>query len=420
MRRLWLPLGAALLASACGEETATGVGAGLLPPDVIQTFEVVLEPERFLVGDTAFGLYSRPRQMDFLIIAERFEGSLNSHALAQFLIPTAITVVDAAGATTLDTVPILTGGTLRLIVDTLQSTTEPVRLALFRTAEEWDETATWAHRVDTVGVRLPWAQPGGTRGVLVDTATYRAGADTLVFRVDSATIAAWADTADATRGGLLVMQTAGGRLRTRAPTLEVQARSTLRPDTIYTATAPLMEHTFIFEPAPPEAAPAPRVGGTPAWRSILELRERLDTISVPCPAGPGCRVALGDVTINFAGLVLQPTTPPAGMRPEGPLTVGAYLVLPSDLVPIQRAPLDQLVGFAVVPASRFEAPGAPAVTVSITDLIRVATLGPTADAFVPTHVALLAVDQRTFGFATFESMPRLRLVLSTAKELQLP
>jgi hypothetical protein len=419
----WWALLAPLVAAACGEEGPTEAGAGLLPPDAVRTFEIIVEPHQYLVMDTAFGLYSDPADATFTVVASRFDDGLDSHALVRFTLPVSMAVVDTLGVGRLDTVPVFVGGTIRMLVDTLRSTAPPVRLALYRTAEEWDRSATWTHRVDTAGVQLAWTMPGGTRGVLVDTASYTAESDTVVFRVDSATMAAWRNTDDPTRGALIVAETAGARLRMTVPLLEAHAVSAMRPDTVYDLFAATQRRTFIFSPEQPDFASAPRVGGTPAWRSIFELRDRLDTLSFACPGVPNCRVRLGEATINHAGLLLQPVPPPAGLRPEGDLVLGAYTLAPTPLIPLQRSPLQDLIGVATVPRSRFMAPDAPVVELTITEMIRRAAMPPEqrpAAAEDPSHFVLTPGADPLFGFGTFASMPRLRLIVSTARELQLP
>jgi hypothetical protein len=423
LKRWWFALPALLVAAACGEETPTEVGAGLLPTDAVRTFEIVLEPAEYMVFDTAFGEYSDVRDMDYSIIANMFEGALNSNALARFSVPLAINVTDTLDVSRIDTMATFIGGTVRVVVDTIRSVDAPVRLALYRTAEQWDPSATWQHRSDVDGVRLAWATPGGTRGALVDTATWTVGADTVRFRVDAATIAEWRDTTVAGRGALIVAETPGSRLRTSVPLLQVHATSTHRPDTVFTIGTITQARTFIFEPQLATVADHPRVGGTPAWRTILQLREGLDTLSFPCPGVPNCRFRLSDVTLNHAGLRLQPVMPPPGFSPESNVTIGAYLLLANPQLPLQRSPLGDLAGVASVPRSSFLAPAAPVVELAITELIRLAIMSPERRGTtpLPRHIALVpSPEPRLFGVATFAAMPRLRLVVSTVQELQLP
>jgi hypothetical protein len=424
----WWALLAPLVAVACGEEAPTEVGAGLLPPDAVRTFEIILEPHEYMVFDTAFGLYSEPEDANFLVVANQFDGALQSHALARFSLPRFIGVLDTLGASQVDSLPRFVHGELRVVVDTLRSSEPPVRLALYRTNEAWDATATWSHRRVTNGTGVPWAIPGGLGGALVDTASYivrtdTVPRDTVTFRVDSTTLALWADTANAGRGALIVPQTPNTRLRLGMPQLTIYVRSRFRPDTLYMAFGQLVEKTFVFAPEQPLVTSTPRIAGTPAWRTVIRLRERLDTLSFACPGVPNCRFRLNDVAINHAALQLQPLPPPPGFRPEADLSVGAYTLLPTELVPLQRSPLVDFIGAATVPLTSFMAPGAPVVELPVTELMRRAALRPDqwpAGAVAPNHLALTQALDPLFGFGTFASMPRLRLVVTYAQELQLP
>jgi hypothetical protein len=422
LKRWWLAALMPLMLSACGDEGPTEIGAGLLPANAIRTFEIVIGPERYLVFDTAFGLYSEPQDAPFLILANQFENALDARGLARFNIPTAITVVDTAGAVRLDTMPRFFAGTVRMAVDTLHEGSPPARLALYRTAEEWEVSATWTLRSDEGGVQRAWTTPGGTRGILVDTMTFVPGVDSLRFRVDSATIAIWSDTTNAARGALFVVESGGVRLRTTLPMLHLQARSSFRPDTVFTTLASAPTQTFIFTPEQPTVAGQPRVGGTPAWRTVLRLQDRLDTLSFACPGVPNCRFRLGEADLNHAGLRLEPVPSPPGFRPEGTLSLGAYLLLPSPQIPLPRSPLGSLFSFTTVPATSFQTVGAPAVDIMVTELIRTLMRDPASRAtdFAPTHVALVSGEPRNFGFGTFAPLPSLRLVVSIAQELQLP
>jgi hypothetical protein len=422
LKRWWLVLCAAVAASACGEESPTEVGAGLLPVDAIQTFEVFLDADRYLVFDTAFGLYSAPADAEFAMLANAFEGVLHSRIVTRFGIPSSLIVTDTAGVQRVDSNPIFLDGVVQLAVDSLAST-DFGEVRIHHTTETWDRfTADWTMRVDSPGVQLPWSQPGGSPGALISSADYVPG-DTLEVPVDAATIALWADTLDATRGALITAATPGSRLRTAPPSLLLRVRSTHNPDTIYElrVTPP---RTFIFTPELPIQSSTVRIGGHPAWRGVMRLRERLDTVTVACPTTPNCRVALGQVAISHAALMLQPQPPPPGFSPELSVQFTVHLLLPSPLVPLQRSPITEaLAGTAApVPVSRFLAPDMPLVELPITDVIGLAVQAPGA---VPneqrvSHIALLQAGTRTFGFAQFGERPQLRLILTMAKELQLP
>jgi hypothetical protein len=419
-----VPLAAALLAAGCGQEEPTGVGGGLLPAEVIRTFEVVLEPAQYLVADTAFGLYSEPADADFLILANRYQGALDSRILARFILPTTLSFPDSLGVVRPDSAPGYFAGEIVLAIDTTgASTAPPARVALFRSTQDWDAgSATWTLRVDTPGARLPWNQPGGSPGVLVDTASYSATSDSVRLRVDSATLAIWRDTTNQQRGAVITVETQGARLRSSTPLLHLQARPSIRRDTVVTASVQATQRTFIFQPDPGDSTSVPRVGGTPAWRTFVRLRDRLDTVTVACPGEPNCRVRLSEAQINRAALQLQPLPSPAGFDPEKDIQATAHFVLPTPTVPLHRSALTDPVSISdTIPRSSFLAAGAPVIELGVTDLILAVVREPTdTTEFRPTHFALLPAGTRTFGFGTFASLPALRLVISIAKELQLP
>ena len=422
MKRWSWTLCAVLIAGACTQDSPTEAGSGLLPPDAIRTFEFVLEPERYLQWDTAFGLYSATADADYALIANAYEGVVNSRVLLRYEIPRTIAVLDTAGVLRTDSMPVYFAGEVRVLVDTIASTDPPASLELHRPTEDWDRlTATWQLRVDSAGAQVPWSQPGGSPGALIGSTTWTEG-DTILVPVDSATIATWADTTLAVRGAVLGSSTPGTRIRSVLPTLLLRARSAINPDTVVEMTvAP--GRTFIYEPQQPESVGTPRVGGTPAWRTVMRLRERLDTITVACPGVPGCTLRLGDVSINYGALLLQPIPSPAGFAPELPLNISLHASLPSPLLPLTRAPVTGAVGAiaAPIPESSFTAPGAPIVELPATDFLRLLFTPVEDDTFVPGHLALLpAGSPRTFGFGTFAEMPSLRIIVTISRELQLP
>lgn len=423
MKRWWWTLCVGLVSGACTQDSPTGVGGELLPPDAVQTWEITLESSRLFSADTSFGLYSRPSDAPYVLLAEQAEGGLSSHTLVRFAMPGSLVLPGPNSTAVVDSFPTFLSGSLRLAVDTTLNVRQDARIELYRTTEDWDRTsATWTLRVDTPGARVPWTEPGGSPGMLVGVGNYVAGSDSIIIPVDSATLAVWADRNDPTRGGVITMGSAGQRLRASIPTLRVRARASVR-DTIVDLTV-VPGRTFIFTPELPESVAGPRVGGTPEWRTILLLRQGLDTLTVACPPGsaPTCRVRLRDVTINFAGLRLQPRQSPPGFRPEAPLDLTINAVLPVEGIPLQRSPLTEPVGRsgAAIPVSSFTAPGAPAVEIPLTSYLSLVFSGDDSG-FGEAHLALVQSGSvRTFGFGTFEAMPTLRLILTTARELQLP
>lgn len=429
-------------AAACGEESPTNIGGSLLPGPSVETFEVILDPSDYLVSDTSFSGYVEAAQavatFGYLILANDFDGGLNARALAEFNnIPDSISVIDSAGTQRRDTLPEFIGGELVIVMDTLRSSPAPVTVEAFRATQSWDaSSANWTMRFDTGGAQVPWSEPGGAPGALAGTGTWTV-ADTLRIPIDLETIEAWRDTTNVP--GVVLVPGAGSRLRTSSDLeLRLDARSSI-VDTVVTVTAdPPTNSIFIFDPPVPREVSDVRVSGVPSWRSFLRLRHRLDTLTVACPGTPdppGCRLALSDVSISYAALLLEPVPPPAGFAPEGDLQLGAEPLLVDPLIPIERSPLGGLARSMFMPeplpASRFIDPAEGPVELMITPFVSQLTRD-SADIEDPPapNLALLPVGINVngqvvraegigFGFATFASRPRLRLLLTVPGDLGL-
>jgi hypothetical protein len=411
----------ALLPGACGDESPTEAGGPLLPGE-IRTFEVIIDPGRFLTGDSAFSGYGDAFDVNYFPVANAFGGDVDAHLLARFTVPRAISVVDSLGVQRTDSMAAYLRGSLVLVVDSSASEPGPIDVEALRIAEPWDPpSATWTVRVDTGDVELPWTQPGGTVGASLDVEEWEgADSDTVRLSVDSATIAAWRDTLDFSRGALVRAADAGTRLRVTNVFLEIEARPSVHLDTLVTVTVNATAPTFVYDPPIPTVSASPQVGGITAWRTFLLLRGGLDTLRVPCPDVPGCTVPLEEAAINYAALLLEPIAPPAGFAPEDSLGIDARFVLETPGVPLERSVLGGVAG-RLVPQhkSRF-AGGGETLELPITEYVRAATADTATSAAIPKRLALLPLVQSgTFGFASFQAMPRLRLIVSVASELQL-
>ncbi|MGH7506879.1 MAG: hypothetical protein ACRELX_14575, partial [Longimicrobiales bacterium] len=355
--RATLSLAAVLACSltACGRDAPNRAGGPLLPGGAVRTFEVVVDPARYLVRDTSFAGYGTPWDVTYLIIAQDYQDRLDAHALARFEIPTAIAAPDSGGTVRTDSTPTFSSGTVALFIDSVRTATAgPLQFELYRLAEEWDpQSATWALRVDTAETQHSWAEPGGTRGALIDTATWSAAdGDTVFFDVDSATIEAWRDTLDLSRGALVRIVNGGERVRAAEILMRIDARPSFRPDTVVTTTIRPPDRTFVFDPPIETVAGAPMIGGVTAWRTMLLLKQRLDTLSVTCPDGPpGCTLLLRETTVNYAALLLDPVAPPPGFPPEDSLVISARVLLESPAVPLARSLLSAPAGSTPRPLS---------------------------------------------------------------------
>jgi hypothetical protein len=411
-----------LLQLGCGEESPTEAGGPLLPGEV-RSFEVILDASRYLIGDTAFSGYGTPFDVQYYVVANGFDGALDAHMLTPFRMPAAIAVRDSAGVVRSDSAPIYFSGEILFRVDSILSSSKgPLETELLRIAEPFDApSATWTHRTDTAGVALPWSVPGGTTGVRIDTSTWAASAgDTLRFAVDSATLAAWTDTADHGQGALLRLIDPGERIRVLEVFMRAEARSTIQPDTVVTVTIRPPDATFVFDPPIPATADGPVLGGITAWRTFLTLRPRLDTLRVPCPDQPGCTVSLRELTINHAAILLEPENPPPGFAPEDSIRPVARILLESADVPLIRSLLGGIAGQLLTPLPPGRFVGTETIELPLTDYLRTISADTVAATTVPPRIALLpALQGATFGFATFRPAPRLRLVVSVASELQL-
>jgi hypothetical protein len=422
-----VPVAALVLAAACGRETPTEVGGGLLPGDAVRSFEVMLDATRYLVLDTAISGFDDIFGASFQMVAQDYQGALDAHTLGRFEIPRVISAPDSGGATRADSTPHFTGGRIVLQLDTLRSNgPPPVLYRVFRIEEEWDPTTvSWTHRVDSTGARLTWNQPGGLGGALVDTASWVAGVDSVSIRVDSQTIAAWSDTSTLARGALITAVTAGVRVRASDLVLRLDARPTFRPDTVVTVTVRPPDPTFIFDPVLGARRAEPLVGGRPSWRTYLQFQEGLDTLTVPCPQGDAnCRVNLRDATVTYGALVFQPVTAPLGYLPQDSMRLGARTLLVSNLTPLERSPLGEGIGVSddfLLP-SRFLPPGsAVPVEVPITTFVRNLVADTLSDGTPAARwmAVVPVVEGIDFGVASFEAAPRLRLVITVANQLQL-
>lgn len=427
LKRLPLALLPALVLAGCADEGPVGLEP-LVPPGMVRSFEIVLDADRFLVMDTTITGFSRAGGSGYGVVAHAHGGVLEAHTLLRPALPIrSITYQDATGSSQTDDSPILLGGELILDIDTLQARpSEPVSFALYRIGEEWDPaSASWSLRVDSSGVSLPWAQPGGTRDALVSRAQLVPESNSLSFNVDAATLNLWSDTLNAARGALIVGETPGTRLRFNAFRLVVQASPEARPDTIVFDTVGLRGLTFVYDP-PPASDGSMFVGGTPAWRSYVQFRDRLDTVTVqaPCADTPAdtCAYRLGDANINYAGLVFTPVAPPAGFAPDDTVRIILFRVLGAGQIPLARAPLAQSLGQLVVPPASF-ATGEPAEVTFTQPFRTIVQLMATDEDAPPVTLAML--DQLSglqFGIASFAPIgagaaaPKLRLIISVVDQ----
>jgi hypothetical protein len=432
--------------AGCGDDfpTATHPTA---PVDPV-TFEVRLPWSAFASnlrvlsgfgtpGDVFFSDGERNQKPDGLL-AHQFAGELEARTLVRFPnLPRSLSVLDSLGTTRPDTALNFIGSNLIVHFDTTSKTnTGPVFLRVDRVDAPWDaSSATWELAVDTPGVRIPWAQPGG--GPLVfyaDGSWDPSGGSQSLFPLDSAETAFLRDTLQANRGLAITLQTPGHRLYVDSVTLQLQIIPSIHADSVIFLDVKTSEATYLYTPeadAPP--ANELRAGGVPAWRSVLTLGL---PATVPAPpavcARTTCPIALSADRINHAALLLTTQPGDPAFAPTDTMEFEVRGVLAPEVLP--KSPLaspqfiDSIgdpVGASVLPAA-FR-PGSPRVVeLAITPLLRNLIVGATGT-FRPTPTITLmeVLEPFSFSFGSFvgpgrPGEPVLRLVLTISDPVGLP
>lgn len=436
MRPIRIAGGLALsaLLIACGDEGPVALDE-LVSEDLIETFELVLDASDFLVADTSISGFVLPNRSRYLVVAaeDGEDGSLDVHGLLRFeRPPTKITYVDSTGTTRTDSSVTPFGGELKLSLDTIHTRADgPFDIALNRVREAWDPaTATWELRIDSAGVREAWAEPGAMGGELIGLGKASAKADTVRIPIDSVT-AAQMVTSGAGRSVVLSIPTRGASVLINGAWLSLDYRPAARPDTVVTLSVRDTLATFIATP-PPSTENRLLVGGAPAWRAFINLRERLDTLSVPCPGGEdGCGLRLDDVEISYAALLLQPVAASTGYAPADTVRFNVRPVFGLDQLPLNRAPLGDSIGAQIRVAPSAFGPDGRAVEIPVTFLISALATSPDSrPANMPEPPTTLAVlgspEAAQFGLAAFgdrtagPAAPRLRIIFSVIREAVFP
>ncbi len=334
--------------AACGEETPTIVNGGGLPVSPT-TVQVTLPFDDFVNSLSVWGGYGRPVELSHGVVAREYDGALDARTLAAWQrYPVSASVRDTTGTTRPDANLTFLGGRVVAVFDTLSSTFgESVTLGLGAIQDDWDPlTATWTLAVDSVGEQRSWPEEGA--GPVLPLATSEwipSEGDSAVFELDSAAVALWTDSVAARKGFRLDALTQGVRLNVRDLRLLLTTRPGSRPDTLLHLTVSPRYRTFVYNPTPEVPQGEIRVGGVPAWRTVLELDlpEEL-TLTPDLCAQVGCPVPLTADALVSAILVLRTETPPRGFHPPDTLRMDVREVL--ELSRLPKSPLGfTMVGF---------------------------------------------------------------------------
>ncbi len=430
-KRRWaalLPLVAGVLPLACQEQLPTSAREDLVPAGIL--VEVTLPFDQFASNLRVYGGFGRASESRGAFLAHEFgttaagpaRPSLAAKTLVRFgTYPSSASVRDTAGTLRTDSAIAFVSGRIAAVFDAPGTVAAgPVEVVAHEIAEAWDGTsATWSHAVDTLNGRVPWSETGGGPPREVARAAWDpAGGDTLFLQVDSASVHAWADTASGVHGVRLETSTRGARVELRSAFLSLRALPSINPDTMLDLAVPVRRRTFVYDPSPPPPAPGEaRVGGVPAWRSVLDLDvpDRLDGPPYLC-AAVQCPVRLDDSRVSYAALQLVSRAPPSAFAPSDSLAVEVRPVLAPDFLPKSPlgAPATGLAG-APLAAQWFAPPAGKVVEVPITALVRDLLRSAETDGAVSSTIALLAplsLAYVSFEGADPERAPRLRLILS--------
>jgi hypothetical protein len=428
-----LALGLATLGvAACVEEMPTTVDEGLLPTEPV-TIEVELPWSDFGSNLEVFGGYGAPRQIGSGIIANGF-GTVTARTLARFVpYPIEVVVQDSLGTTRVDQEITFVGGRVNVRFDTLASTNgrTPVTVSVSSVQNEWDPASVnWINGVDSLGDQQPWPQPGAEPVRLLSTADWDPlMGDSVLIDLDSAAVADMADSSDPTRGVRIDLVTAGERLEINNVQLWLEILPTANPDTIVVDTLPLQDLTFVYDPAPLPPVGAARIGGVPAWRTVLDVDLPLQFTGPPelC-AAVGCPLVIEPEQVSYAALVLQSAEVDPGFAPTGSLSLDVRTVFSRSSLPKSPLGPSLIGGFDVLVDPDIFGPAQTApVELPITAFIRelLSESEPGALPVSNTLAMLATFEPVSFPYMSFfgpgvPEEPVLRLILTIGPAVQLP
>ena len=421
-----------VLPGACGEllpviEREELVRSGL-------AVEVILEYGEFASGARVYGGFGRTSDLGAGFVAHDFgaqavggtsEEGLEAVSLLRFgRYPRSAQVLDTTGTTQPDTMLTFLDGELVMRFDSVRSIHNdgPVEIVAHAITEPWDGfSASWEYAIDSIGHRVPWSVPGGgALGKIGGSIWDPEAGDSVKIRVDSAWIAAWADTEDMARGVRVSATTSDVRLRVASALLRIDAAPSINPDTVIQVAANTENRTFLYSPVPVQPFKTLRVGGVPAWRTVLDLDvpSVLDRPPELCDV-VGCPVEITPDQVSFAALRLTTRAGARAFAPSDTLLIDLRSVLAPDILP--KSPLGpSRVGLAgePVPHEWFQPPAGEVVEIPITGLVRDLIRGETVDGDpVPGTIAVLSafepfsMEYMTFDGATSPAAPALRIVL---------
>lgn len=406
---------------ACDEVTPTSTDGGLLPLEP-RTVEVVLSFEEFAEQIQVYGGYGTPSEVFESVLADDFEGVLDSRVLSRYVaFPWSASVRDSTGTLRADSAFTFTGGYLVARFDTTDGNLpeSPVTVGAEALPAGFDPaTASWTVAVDTINDYRLWDEPGAGGGADFGEATWDPTAgDSIMFPLDSAQVALLGDTTEVGDGVRFDLRTAGERINLIDTDLRLYARPNIHQDTTVTLSATGTVRTFIYDPVPLPAADGIRVGGAPSWRTVI-------TLDLPGSVdASGGALELTPERLNSATIELTTAASEAAFQPSDSIYLDARPVLAPELLP--KSPLGSSLigglGVSIAPAA-FGEGSARTVSIPVTAFIR--TLIDDAVTDKVHDVALLTpLEPLSIGFGSFAgpgsaSPPTLRLILTVSDTVE--
>ncbi len=404
--------------AGCQDEIPTAVGGDLFPDGTLPTtVELTLPASAFLSGDTVFSGYTSPDDADFVVVAEQFDDVLFAHALLDFVdFPDTVTVT-VDGTTHKETDFTYGPGKLRAVVDTTASTRRPVSLQLWSVEQEWDaETATWQLARNSGTDVEPWQEAGGSRGQLLAETVWLPGdevtADSVFWQLDASEMAG---IVEGFSGLLITSNTPGARVELSEFVLNADLNPAVKPDTAVVEEIFPGPTTFVVTPDEPSAPDVWTIGGLSSSRAVFTIDPAREISTCPPATDADCpTIPFRDVTVNYAGLVLDTEAVPNGYRPLDALFLTLRRLFEPEIG--ARAPLGSVVSADSVGAALFVRGSEGTVELPITQPLRAILASDSA-----VTVGLLAEPEgSSFGVGWFTREPMLRVIYTLPLESSFP
>ena len=417
---------------ACEEQSPTSLDPTLLPPEPI-TVELRIPWEDFASNLEVIGGFGILAALGTGVLAKSFAGTHDARTILRFeAYPTELQVRDTTGTTRNDDSLTFIGGRVVAFLDTIASTNEgPVLLGLGAIQNEWDvRTVTWTTAVDTINDQRSWPEAGAGPVAPLATAEWDpTTGDSVSFELDSAQVALWADASDESRGARIELLTAGERIQIAGVVLRLNTRPSLNPDSTFFVNVRRQDITFVYNPFPEPPTDGIRVGGAPAWRTILDVRmpAQLNGPQALC-AVVQCPVTLHASELNYAALVLRTRRTEGAFQPTDTVGIDVRPVLSRETLP--KAPLGaSLLGLAgrLIGPEFFGDQAEQDVEIPITTFARNLLIGADEAGLEPSEtLALLSLlEPVSIAFASFhgpgsEGAPFLKLIVTVGRSVELP